>query len=284
MHAKAPILLRLFEGEKSFGERKLFSGAHFWLQPRERAALVGPNGAGKSTLFQALSGRTGLEGGKLLRPEGIHVVYLPQDFRPAGSTVYALAYGITPLHRAELELKGTPPEQAGEVWNRIRGLSFWRGRVARTLADFGLDVLWNQPTEKLSGGEGVRLGLAMAFLSDAEVLLLDEPTTHLDLRMRLRLEEMLLAYPGAVGLISHDRALLSRVASTVYHLEAGRLWRVTGGYATYLSERERIRQTLEKARHEAEKERERLLQAIPDRRRPGQDRRKHERATLQIRA
>jgi len=278
------ILLRLSEGEKSFGERNLFKGANFWLEPHERAVLIGPNGAGKSTLFQALSGRLPLDEGKLLRSQGIRVVYLPQDFRPTGSTVYGLAQAITPLHRAELELQDTPPERVGEVWNRVRELSFWKGRIARTLANFGLGALWEQSAEQLSGGEGVRLGLAMAFLSGAEVLLLDEPTTHLDLRMRLRLEEMLLGYPGAVGLISHDRALLSRFATTVYHLEAGRLFRVVGGYSTYLQERARIRRTLEKAHQEAEKERKRLLQAIPDRRRPGSDRRDNEKALLQIRA
>lgn len=278
------VWLRLSQAEKAYGERILFKNADFWLESNERAVLVGPNGAGKSTLFQILCGRQPLDEGHRVQLPGVRVFYLPQDFRPAPGTVYTQAYAITPLYRAELQLQHTPPERAGEVWNQIRELSFWKGRVARTLADFGLGELWEQPTEKLSGGEGVRLGLAMAFLSGAEVLLLDEPTTHLDLRMRLRLEEMLLAYPGAVGLISHDRTLLSRVATTVYHLEAGRLFRVSGGYSTYLGERERIRRTLEKARAEAKKERERLLQAIPDRRRPGTDRRKREKALLQTRA
>lgn len=278
------VLLRLHQAEKAFGERVLFKQADFWLEAGERAALMGPNGAGKSTLFQVLCGEKPLDQGRLLRPPGVRVFYLPQDFRPTGGTVYGLAFAVTPLHRAELELHGTLPENAGEVWSRIRELSFWKGQVARTLAGFGLGALWEQPAEKLSGGEGVRLGLAMAFLSGAEVLLLDEPTTHLDLRMRLRLEELLLAYPGAVGLISHDRALVRRVATTVYHLEAGRLFRVPGGYETYVQERERIRRTLEKARLEALKERERLLQALPDRRRPGLDRRKSEKALLQTRA
>ncbi len=278
------VLLRLHQAEKAFGERVLFKKADFWLGSLERAVLVGPNGAGKSTLFQILSGGQPVDQGRLLRSPDVRVFYLPQDFRPPAGTVYGLAYAVTPLCRAELELRHTPPEQAGEAWDRVRELSFWKGRVARTLAEFGLGALLEQPTERLSGGEGVRLGLAMAFLSGAEVLLLDEPTTHLDLRMRLRLEELLLAYPGAVGLISHDRALLRRVASTVYHLEAGQLFRVPGGYATYLQERERIRRTLEKARQEAEKERERLLQALPDQRRPGQDRRKSQKALLQARA
>ena len=262
--ARPDVLLRLSDGEKAFGERVLFRQARFWLEPRERAVLVGPDGAGKSTLFQALAGREPLDEGRLERPAGTTVVYLPQDFRPSSllsggeGSVYGTAYSITPLYRAERELEVVPPERAGEAWNRVRELSFWKGRVAKTLADFGLETLWASPVESLSGGEGVRLGLAMTFLSGADVLLLDEPTTHLDLKMRLRLEEMLLSYRGAVALISHDRALVARVAATVYHLEAGVLVRVPGGYSTYIQERERVRRTVEKARKEADKERERL--------------------------
>ncbi len=278
------LLLRLDGGEKSLGGRLLFQEARFWLAPGERAALVGPNGAGKSTLFRCLAGVLPLDGGRLWRAEGVRVFYLPQDFRPMGSSVYRLAYAATPLYRAEQALRHTPPERAGEAWIRIRELSFWKGRLARTLADFGLEPLLEEPAERLSGGEGVRLGLAMAFLSGAEVLLLDEPTTHLDLPMRLRLEGLIRAYPGAVGLIAHDRVLLQQVATTVYHLEAGQLFRVAGGYATYLQERERIRRTLEKAHQEALKEQERLLRIIPDRRRPGTDRRASERAALRARA
>jgi len=278
------VLLRLSRAEKAYGERVLFTQAEFWLHRQERAVLVGPNGAGKSTLFQILCGQQPLDEGQLVHPPEVRLFYLPQDFRPTHGTVWNLAYATTPLHRAELELQHTPPDCAGEVWSRIRALSFWKGRVARTLADFGLSEGWDQPAQLLSGGEAVRLGLAMAFLSGADVLLLDEPTTHLDLRMRLRLEELLLAYPGAVGLISHDRALVRRVATTVYHLEAGRLFRVAGGYAAYLQERERIRRTLGKARNQAEQERARLLRALPDHRRPGADRRRSEKARLQARA
>jgi ATP-binding cassette subfamily F protein 3 len=277
-------LLRLSRAEKAYGERILFTQAEFWLHAQERAVLVGPNGAGKSTLFQILCGRQPLDEGQVVHAPEVRLFYLPQDFRPAQGTVWNLAYATTPLHRAELELQHAPPEYAGEAWGRIRELSFWKGQVARTLAEFGLSELRDQPAQMLSGGEMVRLGLAMAFLSGAEVLLLDEPTTHLDLKMRLSLEERLLAYPGAVGLISHDRALVGRVATTVYHLEAGRLFRVAGGYGAYLQERERIRRTLEKARSQAEKERERLLQALPDQRRPGVDRRRSEKALLQARA
>lgn len=261
MSPRPDVLIRLTEGEKTFADRMLFKGANFWLEPRERAVLIGANGSGKSTLFQCLAGRNHLDEGKLERPKNISLVYLPQDFRPPleGATVYQSAFQITPLYRAERELESTPPEASGEQWARVNELTFWRGRVAKVLADFGLQDLWESPVEGLSGGEGVRLGLAMSFLSGADVLLLDEPTTHLDLKMRLRLEELLLYYPGAVAVISHDRALVARVAQTVYHLEERRLFRIAGGYATYLQERDRIKRTILKARHEADKERSRLL-------------------------
>jgi len=285
VQSKRPVvLLRLSEGEKAFGERILFKNANFWLESRERAVLVGPNGAGKSTLFQTLVGRTSLDGGKILHPKGVSVVYLPQDFRPKGTTVYQTAYRATPLFRAEHELEKVSPELSGAAWEGVRELAFWKGRIGKTLADFGLEAMWANPVEGLSGGEGVRLGLALAFLSGADVLLLDEPTTHLDLKLRLRLEELLLGYPAAVALISHDRALVARVATTVYHLEAGVLIRVPGGYSVYLQESERIKRSIAKARHQAEKERTRLLQSVPDRRRPGADRRAREREQLIRRA
>lgn len=277
--------LRLIDGEKTYGERRLFRQANLRLSKGERAVLLGPNGAGKSTLFRSLVGLERLDAGRVEKSADTRVFYLPQDFRPVGGMVLELAYQVTPLWAAQQALGAAPPEHSAEAWERVQELSFWKGRIGRTLADFGIGrELWNQDALDLSGGEGVRLGLALAFLSGAEVLLLDEPTTHLDLRMRLRLEELLLGYPGAIGMISHDRALISRVASTVYYLEAGLLQRVAGGYETYLQEKERIQRTVEKARHEAEKERLRLLRAIPDRRRPGTDRRVREKARLEARA
>lgn len=279
------VLLRLLEGEKTYGERRLFRQAHLRLSRGERAVLLGPNGVGKSTLFRGLAGLEPLDAGKIERASGVRVFYLPQDFRPLGGRVRELAYQATPLWAAEQALEAAPPERAAEAWERVQELAFWKGRIGRVLGDFGIGrQLWDQDALDLSGGEGVRLGLALAFLSGAEVLLLDEPTTHLDLQMRLRLEELLEGYPGAVGMISHDRALIARVATTVYYLEAGLLQRVAGGYETYLQEKERIQRTVEKARHEAIKERLRLLQAVPDRRRPGTDRRVREKAQLAVRA
>ncbi|HEU4740893.1 MAG TPA: ATP-binding cassette domain-containing protein [Meiothermus sp.] len=279
------VLLRLLDGEKTYGERRLFRQANLRLSKGERAVLLGPNGAGKSTLFRSLVGLERLDAGRVEKSADTRVFYLPQDYRKVGGMVLELAYQATPLWAAQQALEQAPPEHSAEAWERVQELSFWKGRIGRTLADFGIGrELWNQDALDLSGGEGVRLGLALAFLSGAEVLLLDEPTTHLDLRMRLKLEELLLAYPGAVGMISHDRALIARVATTVYYLEGGLLQRVAGGYETYLQEKERIQRTVEKARHEAEKERLRLLRAVPDHRRPGTDRRVREKARLEARA
>lgn len=283
MKPSQPPLLRLLEGEISLGERKLFSQADFRLSRGERAVLVGPNGAGKSTLFKALARQIALDGGRL--ELGGSVFYLPQDFAPPVGMVLEVAYHHTPLFAAQQALEQATPEQMADAWERVRSLEHWKSRVGKTLLEFGLDrSVWSLSTHSLSGGQGVRLGLALAFLSGAEILLLDEPTTHLDLRMRLALEQRLLSFGGALGLVTHDRALMQRLATTVYHLEAGRLLRVVGGYSVYLQEKDRLRRTLQKQLHEGLKERDRLLQALPDKRRPGRDRRKAERLALQKRA
>jgi ATPase subunit of ABC transporter with duplicated ATPase domains len=281
--SQARPILRLIDGQKSLGLRQLFTGAQFWLSPGEKAILVGPNGAGKSTLFQILAGRQSLDNGRVEQLEP--VFYLPQDFRPAGGSVLELAHRVTPLARAEQAAAQAAPDQLAEAWAEVQALRFWQKKIPQTLLRFGLDkLLWEQPAASLSGGQGVRLGLALAFLSGAPILLLDEPTTHLDLPMRLTLEQYLRQFSGALALITHDRALMRSLATTVYHLEQGQLLRVPGDFDHYLTERTRIQRTLLRAAQQAQQEQLRLLAQQPDRRRPGRDRRSAQRASLEQRA
>lgn len=281
--SQARPVLRLIDGQKSLGLRPLFTGAQFWLSPGEKAILVGPNGAGKSTLFQVLAGRQTLDQGRVERLEP--VFYLPQDFRPTGGSVLELAHRVTPLARAEQAAARAAPDQLAEAWAEVQALRFWQKKVPQTLLRFGLDKpLWDQPADRLSGGQGVRLGLALAFLSDAPILLLDEPTTHLDLPMRLTLEHYLRQFSGALALITHDRALMRSLASTVYHLEQGQLLRVPGGFERYLTEKTRIQRTLARAAQQAQQELDRLTGQLPDQRRPGRDRRSAQKSALMQRA
>jgi len=253
----AETLLDLEHGTLSLGGQTLVREARFSLRAGERVALVGPNGVGKTSFFRALAGELAWDEGRIWRRS---LFLLRQEEALLEGTVWQAAYAVTPLARLDEMMAQSPPERLAELWDERRQLAVWRGKTARLLRALGLSPeIWAYPARELSPGQGVRLGLARALLSNAEILLLDEPTVYLDLPLRLRLEGWLKAYPGAIGLISHDRALLQAVATSVYHLEGGLLQHVPGGFAVYLAERERIRRTAWRAFKEAAKERERLL-------------------------
>ena len=207
-----------------FGEdRWLFRGVDLALDPRERLGIVGPNGAGKSTLLDVLAGR-------LVPVEG-HVVI--------GSTALVGVYDqrgreLDPALRVDQAVAGPrrPPD-----WEDARFLErFWFDADAQR-APIGL----------LSGGERRRLQLVLALRAKPNVLLLDEPTNDLDLDTLRVLEDVLDGWPGAVVVVSHDRAFLERTVTDVLVLDErhpGR--RVPGGYAAWEAER-RSRRTAGRA-------------------------------------
>ena len=207
-----------------FGEdRWLFRGVDLALDPRERLGIVGPNGAGKSTLLDVLAGR-------LVPVEGQVVI---------GSTAVVGVYDqrgreLDPAMRVEQAVAGPrrPPD-----WEDARFLDrFWFDADAQR-APIGL----------LSGGERRRLQLVLALRAKPNVLLLDEPTNDLDLDTLRVLEDVLDGWPGAVVVVSHDRAFLERTVTDLLVLDErhpGR--RVPGGYAAWEADR-RSRRTAGRA-------------------------------------
>ena len=178
---------------------------------------MGPNGAGKTTLIEALVGRRELDGGRLRSGHNVKLGYLSQhadEFGSSGTVLEAAqrATGLTP--------------------NKARAL------LGRFLFS-GEEV--EKPLDGLSGGERRRLSLAILVQSGANVLVIDEPTNHLDLDAREALEDALLAFDGAVLLVSHDRALLDAVGTRTVALEDGRLRSYDGGWAEYSRVREERR-------------------------------------------
>jgi len=192
----------------------LFRGVDLALDPRERLGIVGPNGAGKSTLLDVLAGR-------LAPTEGTVVT---------GTTVQLGAYGqrgieLEPTITVERAVAGPmrPPD-----WEDARFLDrFWFDADAQR-APIGL----------LSGGERRRLQLVLTLRAKPNVLLLDEPTNDLDLDTLRVLEDVLEDWPGAVVVVSHDRAFLERTVTDVIVIDdqhPGR--RVAGGYAAWEADR-----------------------------------------------
>ena len=199
----------------------LLEHAEIWLERGEHVSLVGPNGAGKTTLIETLAGRRELAAGKLSTGHNVNVGYLSQ-------------------HADELGAGGDRSQSVVEATQRDTGLN--QGKARALLGRFlfsGEDA--DKPLEGLSGGERRRLSLAVLVNSGANVLILDEPTNHLDIESREALEDALRSFPGAILLVSHDRALLDAVGTRTVAIENRSLHSYTGGWPEYVRIRDERR-------------------------------------------
>ncbi|HUX27637.1 MAG TPA: ABC-F family ATP-binding cassette domain-containing protein [Terracidiphilus sp.] len=179
--------------------RRLFTGLNFILTAGMKVGLVGPNGSGKTTLLRLLRGEIDPVEGRIRRAEALRLVYFSQ--------MRELDESLT-LRRAL-----APEGDAVIHQGRTVHVASWAARFLFTGEQL------NQPVRNLSGGERARVLIAKLMLEPADVLLLDEPTNDLDIPTLEILEENLLDFPGALVLVTHDRYLLNRVASTVLGLD-----------------------------------------------------------------
>src|SRR3954454_17824489 len=198
------------------GGRVLLNDADLWLERAEHVSLVGPNGAGKTTLIEALAGRRELDGGRVRTGHNVTLGYLSQHAEELS------AGGARTVLEACQKATGLTPNKARALLGRF----LFSGQEAE------------KPLDGLSGGERRRLSLAVLVSSGANVLILDEPTNHLDIESREALEDALKAFPGAILLVSHDRALLDAVGSRTVAFEDRSLRSYTGGWPEYARVRE----------------------------------------------
>jgi ATP-binding cassette subfamily F protein 3 len=212
------VVLELEDARLEVPGRTLLEDGDLWLERGEHVSLVGPNGVGKTTLIEALTGRRPLESGRLKTGHNVNFGYLSQHTQELGSTGTAL--------EAAQRATGLTPGKA----RALLGQFLFSGEEAE------------KPLEGLSGGERRRLSLAVLVASGANVLILDEPTNHLDLDAREALEDALLAFDGALILVSHDRALLDAVGSRTVAFEDGALRSYEGGWAEYARVRDERRE------------------------------------------
>ncbi|MCX7282843.1 MAG: ABC-F family ATP-binding cassette domain-containing protein [Novosphingobium sp.] len=244
------------------GGRDIISRASAAIPPRARVGLVGRNGAGKSTLVKAIIGEIEPDEGAVEMPRRTRLGYLAQE-APAGSatpfeTVLAADVERTAL-LAEAETC-TDPDRLGDVHDRLLAIDAYTAdaRAARILIGLGFDEdMQAAPLDSFSGGWRMRVALASLLFSAPDVLLLDEPSNHLDLEATLWLENFLKAHPGTLLLISHERGLLNNVADHIVHLHAGKLTLYPGGYDSFERQRnERLaQQAAARAAQEAQADR-----------------------------
>jgi macrolide transport system ATP-binding/permease protein len=249
--------LHLSDVSHGYGDRQLFDGVELVITSGEHVAIVGENGAGKSTLLRILAGLETPDEGTALRHG--RVGYLAQTHGlPASVTVgSAIDAALAALRDIEAELArlevGLADAEADDLESygllqtqyQLREGYAADSRVEAALDRLGLGGLDRKRTlGSLSGGEQERVALACLLADPADILLLDEPTNHLDANGTAWLEARLAAHRGTVVVVSHDRVLLRKVATTVIEVDAERrtVNRYGNGYEGYLREKAAQRQ------------------------------------------
>jgi ABC transport system ATP-binding/permease protein len=244
-------LLTLQRAGLAFGHLPLFEDADLQIDQGERIALIGRNGSGKSSLLRVLSGDQPLDAGSLWREPGLRVSRLDQDvpvvgagsvFAEVASGLGALGALVAEYHQAASRVAETHAaadlERLGALQHALEERDGWRLEQKVELIVSRLSLPADRPMAELSGGWRRRALLGRALVSEPHLLLLDEPTNHLDIDAIRWLEEYLQSYPGAILLVTHDRAFLSTVATRIVEIDRGRLSSWPGNYGTYLQKKD----------------------------------------------
>lgn len=259
------MLFRLNEVEKSYSTHEILRGVSFQINPNEKVGLVGRNGAGKTTVFKIITGEESPDKGEMIRAGGLKLGLLEQhvDFTEVETVHTAALSAFEKIHALEAEMRHlehemeTATDNLDDILARYADVQHefeaeggfdYAARAEAILLGLGFDrEKWNLSTDKLSGGQKNRLGMARLLLSQPDVLLLDEPTNHLDTESVEWLEEFLANLDSAYVIISHDRYFLDRTARKIIEIENGKAAVYTGNYSDYLVEREERREIQRRA-------------------------------------
>jgi len=242
-----------------FGARVLFNDLSVSVQPRERIAFAGHNGAGKSTLMKCVAGLLRPTSGRIHAPKGTRIGYLPQEgIHVRGRSLWEeteSAFGETialreKIDRLSHELTKLDPRSSpyGDLLDEIGTLELrldatdparMKPKIESVLKGLGFQTKdFIRDCSEFSGGWQMRIAMAKLFLQEPEVLLLDEPTNHLDIGTQIWVEQYLVNYPGAILLISHDRALLDTLCTRTIAFSHGRAEEYAGNFSYF--ERESV--------------------------------------------
>jgi ATPase subunit of ABC transporter with duplicated ATPase domains len=250
-------MIRLDNISKQNGQQLLFIEASAALQKGEKIGLVGPNGAGKTTLFRMINGQEPPDQGLVMVDRGVSIGFFSQDVgEMAGrSAVAEVMDGAGPVsvvagELRELEAAMADPDRAddmdeiiaryGEVQHRFEELDGYAldGRAREALSGLGFSQeMMEGDVGALSGGWKMRVALARILLMRPDVMLLDEPSNHLDLESLIWLEQFLKGYEGALLMTSHDREFINRIINKVVEIDGGTLTTYSGDYEFYEQQR-----------------------------------------------
>jgi ATP-binding cassette, subfamily F, member 3 len=280
-----PLMISVQSLRVEFGARVLFNDLAFSVQPRERIAFAGHNGAGKSTLMKCVAGIIRPSSGQIHAPKGTRIGYLPQEgIHVKGRTLWQeteSAFGETmalseKIDRLSNELTKLDPRSSpyGDMLEEIGELELlldatdparMKPRIESVLKGLGFQVKdFTRDCSEFSGGWQMRIAMAKLFLQEPEVLLLDEPTNHLDIGTQIWVEQYLINYPGAILLISHDRALLDTLCTRTIAFAHGRAEEYAGNF-TYFERESVLRKEIQLKQYEAQQREISEIQRFIDR-------------------
>jgi ATP-binding cassette, subfamily F, member 3 len=241
--------------DKLFGGTRVLHDLGWSVEEEARVGLVGANGSGKSTILRIMAGLEEVSGGEITRKKGLRQALLPQHVPSDERSPLALALASRPdlealeARLASCEARLSEPDVFGDP-NRIQRVLEEQERLVRRYGELGgpgfegearsyfLDLGLEEndlgrPMKHLSGGQRKIAMLAVCLAQRPDLLLLDEPETHLDLVHREMLEQLVRRFEGAVVIVSHDRYLLDETVSSIAELENARIRLWSGNYSAY---------------------------------------------------
>ncbi len=204
-------VLNIEHVSKIFGENRIFDDVSYGIHEGDKIGIIGINGTGKTTLLKIIAGIEETDEGQVIKQNGLRITYLPQNPEfPEGATV--LSYVIDGKHQMEWNTES----EAKTVLNKL-GILEHDARI-----------------DTLSGGQKKRVALARTLINPADVLILDEPTNHIDNEMTLWLEDYLNKFKGVIIMVTHDRYFLDRVTNKILEISHGKLYGYTANYSQFL--------------------------------------------------
>lgn len=252
---------------KSYGEKILFNDLSCTISPLNRIGLIGVNGTGKSTFLKVIAGLDAPEKGIINHPRNYQIEYLAQDpeLDPDLTVIEQIFHGDSTnmkimriYEQALLVLQRDPGNEKAQtdllnIQQKMDQYKAWDANAtAKTvLTKLGITDFDKNITE-LSGGQKKRVAIAKALIQPADLLILDEPTNHVDNETVAWLEKFLAAYDGALLLVTHDRYFLNRVTNKIFELDKGNLYVYEGNYELFLEkkvEREALEESGKQKHH-----------------------------------
>lgn len=255
---------------KSYGEKTLFQDASFGMDDRDKIGVIGVNGTGKSTFLKIIAGLDTADEGQIAIGNDVRVQYLAQNppYEPDNTVLQQVFAGDDPDLRtmreymeilAELDKSPGNTELEGamvRIGHKIDAAGIWHleSEAKTVLTKLGI-TRFDAQMGTLSGGQRKRVALAAALITPSELLILDEPTNHIDTDSVAWLEQYLQKRRGALLMVTHDRYFLERVASVMLELDGGRLFRYEANYSRFLE----LKADREEREASAEQKRKNLL-------------------------